>query len=129
MHLYLLRTFRGRVGASYVNKRDYGLGDSEHQLIKRGEWSDVVKAGSRLYMTLVIRDQAPRCPYCQVITNGSEASLGDGRIIWYVPLDGAGFVCLWMCSEIAHDSSACRRPYVALQGTQSDGEDHAHHNM
>ncbi|KZV67497.1 hypothetical protein PENSPDRAFT_653984 [Peniophora sp. CONT] len=93
-HAFLLQAFRGRLGAPYVENRDYCLGDTQHLLIDPGRWTQIVRPGAKLKMSIIIRKQAPRCPYCQAVTSGRECDSGDGRII---------------CSQ-------CKRPYGTYKG-------------
>ncbi|VDB85607.1 unnamed protein product [Peniophora sp. CBMAI 1063] len=81
-HAYLSRAFQGRRGATYVARKAYSLGDSDHLLIGQSEWSDVVRAGSRLHMSIVVREKRPRCPYCGAASGTSKTSLSErGRVV------------------------------------------------
>ena len=81
-HAYLLDAFQGRLGASFVERRDYALGNSEHLLIERDEWPDVVKAGSHLHMSAIVRGSGPRCPYCQTTPDADDVLNSDERLYW-----------------------------------------------
>ncbi|VDC03191.1 unnamed protein product [Peniophora sp. CBMAI 1063] len=80
-HRFIVNAFRGRVGLSYVQRRNYGLGDSAHLVIEPESSSQLVRPGSRLNMSVIIRERVPRCPYCEMERNGRENVLDDGRIV------------------------------------------------
>ncbi|VDC03560.1 unnamed protein product [Peniophora sp. CBMAI 1063] len=79
-HSFLVQAFRGQLGEDYVRQETYGLGDSKRLLIDRGEWSHIVKAGSRFDMSIIVLSETSRCPYCKMGTTGKEVQIGDGRI-------------------------------------------------
>ncbi|KZV75328.1 hypothetical protein PENSPDRAFT_106654 [Peniophora sp. CONT] len=80
-HNFLLQAFQGRVGMSYVQRRAYGLGNSEHLLIGPRLWSQVVRSGLTLKMSVVVRERTPQCPYCRTARNGENSADNNGRII------------------------------------------------
>ncbi|KZV68792.1 hypothetical protein PENSPDRAFT_504974 [Peniophora sp. CONT] len=101
-HAYLLRAFQGRLGVSYIEKRDYALGDSEHLFIEQHKWSVIVKAGSRLHMSVVVHGNGARCPYCGAVSvSGNDLNIDDR------------FLC-----------SRCGRLYGALQGASVEDDDY-----
>ncbi|KZV75306.1 hypothetical protein PENSPDRAFT_600332 [Peniophora sp. CONT] len=99
-HNFLLQAFQGRVGMTYVQRRDYGLGDSDHAVIEPRSWPQLVRSGSRLNMSIVIRERTPQCPYCRTERDGREVVTDDGRII------------------CAHE--ACGRPYGTYTSLNKD---------
>ncbi|VDB86444.1 unnamed protein product [Peniophora sp. CBMAI 1063] len=79
-HEFLLEAFQNRTGISYVRGRKYALSDSERLLIDPESWPRVVKAGSKLRMSIVIRELACLCPYCKTSPSGNELRSGLGFI-------------------------------------------------
>ncbi|VDC03062.1 unnamed protein product [Peniophora sp. CBMAI 1063] len=80
-HDFLLQAFKGRKGLSYVQHRDYALIDSRGTMIEPQKWALSVRPGSKLNMSVIVRDGFARCPYCQhetVTARGSQDA--DGRI-------------------------------------------------
>ncbi|VDC03187.1 unnamed protein product [Peniophora sp. CBMAI 1063] len=80
-HLFLLDAFQNRLGDSYVRRHEYGVGDDERGLIEHESWARRIKPGAILKMSIIIREQVPRCPYCLTETTGNETVSEDGRII------------------------------------------------
>ncbi|VDC03064.1 unnamed protein product [Peniophora sp. CBMAI 1063] len=81
-HDFLLQAFKGRKGLSFVQRRDYALGDSNGMVIEPQKWALSVRPGSKLNMSVIIRDGSARCPYCQhatITTHGKQDN--DGRIV------------------------------------------------
>ncbi|VDC04283.1 unnamed protein product, partial [Peniophora sp. CBMAI 1063] len=99
-HTFLLQAFQGRLGASYVKRRAYGLGNDEHPLIQPQSWSSLVHPGLTLDMSIMVRERTPRCPYCYAARSGNETEIYDGRIL---------------CSEIG-----CRRIYSTHIDSHTD---------
>ncbi|VDC02444.1 unnamed protein product [Peniophora sp. CBMAI 1063] len=94
-HAFLLQAFQGRVGVSYVQRREYGLADSNKNYIEPSKWSKSVRPGATLRMSAIVRDLVPRCPYCGISSTSDESRCGDSGII---------------CSN-----ERCGRPYETLR--------------
>ncbi|VDC02445.1 unnamed protein product [Peniophora sp. CBMAI 1063] len=99
-HSYLLQAFQGRIGASYVQRRDYGLGNSTTLLIEPEQWSHAVKSGATLKMCAIVRDLSAHCPYCRTPSTGNEERFEDGQII-----------CV---------NTECGRPYGTYRGLRAE---------
>ncbi|VDC01069.1 unnamed protein product [Peniophora sp. CBMAI 1063] len=81
-HEFILNAFMNRPqGWTYVVKHSYGIGNSERLLITSEEWTEAVKPGDVLTMSIILQDQAARCPYCHRSPDGAEMALDNGRMI------------------------------------------------
>ncbi|VDB86786.1 unnamed protein product [Peniophora sp. CBMAI 1063] len=80
VHALLLKRFMHQPGARYVESRAYIIMDTAHgsTAISPTSWMQSVRAGMILEMSIVVRQQSRKCPYCEC---ESERLIDDAILI------------------------------------------------
>ena len=95
LHETLIRLFKGKIGESLVEQREYSISTKDgNSIVASNNWGDIVKKGTVVVMSVIVKKVALRqehasrqrnvCPRCYETPVGVMPD--DGWLQWYVTI-------------------------------------------